>query len=193
MSEDYVIGTLFPQRFLPMLGYMAVQHAQMDHAVDQTIGTLLKVDPSAATAITSAVMNLSTRLDIMRRLIITTVSDPNDSDKLNAIRERIGELNSKRNRIMHDRQYFYSPSTDTVGYFRAENLTDPQIRMQPPTKVTIESLKEAGHEMLRTKVWLGMYLQVFPDISHPEWTDDDKFPWPDKLARLREKRSRKQD
>ena len=193
MDHDYIPGTIIPQRFMPMLGYVAVRHAQMDQAVDQMICHLSKMEASTATAVTSAVMNLSTRLDMMRRLIITTVSDPTDQDKLFSLQIRAGELSSKRNRFMHDRQYFYSPSTDTVGYFRADNLTKPQIKVQPPTEMSIEILRALGDEMFQIMIWLGMYYPTFPDSKHPNWNDDAQFPWPDIFDKQRQKRHRAQD
>ena len=191
MSDDYVPGTLFPQRFLPMLGYVAVQHSQMSHAVDGMICHLSNMETVAATAITSVVMSLRMRLDIMHRLVITTVSDPDDQDKLFSLKSCASDLNDQRNRIMHDRQYFFSPSTDTVGYFRAENLTTPQIKTQAPTEITIESLRALGDEMLQIIIWLGMYYPRWPDCKHPKWSDDAQFPWPDILEKNRQKRQKR--
>ena len=176
-----------------MLGYVAVQHAQMDHAVDDMIRYLANTTPAAGAAITSAVINLNTRLEIFRRLIITAVTDDDEQDKLFSINNRAGELSGQRNRIMHDRNYFYSPSTDTVGFFRTENLTSPQIKQQPPTEMTINSLQALGDELFKVKVWLGMYFPIFPDCKHPKWNDDDQFPWPDILTKQRRKIRHSQD
>jgi hypothetical protein len=193
MDHDYIPGTIIPQRFMPMLGYVAVRHAQMDQAVDQMICHLSKMETSTATAVTSAVMNLSTRLDIMRRLIITTVTDTTDQDKLFSLQIRAGQLSGNRNRFMHDRQYFYSPSTDTVGYYRPENLTSPQIKAQPPTEMSIDVLRALGDEMFQITIWLGMYYPMFPDCRHPTWSDDAQFPWPDIFEQRRAKRRQAQD
>lgn len=152
MDHEYIPGTIIRQRFMPMLGYVAVQHAQMDHAVDRMICHLAGTTTAAGAAITSAVINLSTRLDIMRRLTITTVTDEDDQDKLISINFRASELSGRRNRIMHDRGYSYSPSADTVALFRSDNLTSPQIKRQPPTEMTINSLRSLGDEMFQVTV-----------------------------------------
>ncbi len=178
---------------MPMFGYVAVQHAQMDHAVDGMICHLAGTTAAAGAAITSAVINLSTRLDIMRRLTITTVTDEDDQDKLFSINFRASELSGQRNRIMHDRGYSYSPSADTVALFRSENLTSPQIKRQPPTEMTIDFLRSLGDEMFQVMVWLGIYYPTFPDCKHPKWNDDAQIPWPDKLDAQLQKRRRDQD
>lgn len=192
MADEYVPGTLIPQKLLPMIGYVTVQHNQMDHAINRTIGHLSGADGNTTTAITSAVMNTSIRLDMMRRLILVNVSDRDDQDRLLALNKQAGYFGNERNRLLHDRPYFYSPSSETVGFFRSDNLTDPQIRQQPPTTFNEASLRALGDNMYKVAIWFGLYIPMFPDCPHPDWCDDARFPWPDILQQQRNQRRQTQ-
>ena len=183
MAHNYIPGTIIPDHFLPEIGYVVVQQTQLDHAINEIIWFLAEVDHTEGRAITSAVINLGTRLEIFRRLTIVNVTDEMDRSKLQAIRIRAKELVRIRNRISHDRPYSYRRSKDEIVFYREENLTEPQIRAQPPTLMTRKSLKELGDEMFKITVWLGRYLPNFPDRKHPDWSDDALFPWPDLLQR----------
>ncbi len=183
MAHNYVPGTIIPDHFLPEIGYVVVQQTQLDHAINEMIWFLAEVDHTEGRSITSAIINLSTRLEIFRRLTIVNVTDEMDRNKLQAIRIRAGELVGLRNRISHDRPYSYSPSKDEIAFLREENLTEPQIRAQPPTLMTRKSLRELGDEMFKITIWLGLYLPKFPDRKHPDWSDGALFPWPDILQR----------
>ena len=183
MAHNYIPGTIIPDHFLPGIGYVVVQQTQLDHAINEMIWFLADVGHTKGRTITSAIINLNTRLELFRRLIIVNVTDEMDRDKLESIRIRTEELVSIRNRISHDRPYSYSPSKDEITFFREENLTEPQIKARPPTLMTRKSLKELGDEMLKIKIWLGLYLPRFPDRKHPDWSNDALFPWPDILRR----------
>ena len=183
MAHKYISGTIIPDHFLPGIGYVVVQQTQLDHAVNEMIWFLAEVDPTEGRTITSMIISLSTRLELFRRLTIVNVIDEMDRNKLQAIRIRASELVGIRNRISHDRPYSYSPSKDEIIFFREENLTDPQIKDQPPTLMTKKSLRELGDEMIKIRKWLGLYLPRFPDRKHPDWNDDALFPWPDILQR----------
>ena len=176
MPDEYVWGTTIPKSFLPLFGYVSVQHSLMDQSVNATIWHLAGVNGSVGGAITSAIVNLNTRTDIMRRLVIVQIADKAEQGRLLAIGTRIGEVSGLRNRFSHDHQYYYSPSEDEIGYFRAENLTRPQIKVQPPTKITKKILQDLGDEMFKLSNWLSMYRN-----QHPHWSDGAQFPWPDKL------------
>ena len=183
MVHKYIPGTIIPEHFLPEIGYVVVQQTQLDHAINEIIWFLADVDPTEGRAITSMVFNISTRLEIFRRLTIVNVTEEMDRKKLQAIVIRAGELVGIRNRIEHDRPDSYSPSKDEITFFREESLTEPPIKVQPPTLMTRKSLKELGDEMFKIKKWLGLYLPRFPDRKHPDWSDDALFPWRDILQR----------
>jgi len=178
MPENYIIGTLIPEHFLPGLGYVAVQNSQLDHSINETIWFLGTIDAAAGIAITSTVANSSTRIEMLRRLVKVKVADEKDQKKLLALLNRADEVIGERNRFSHDRPYYYSPKNDEVGFFRDVNLSNPQIKIQPPTRITTEFLQKLGAEMFRLVVWLGMYRS-----KHPDWSDDAQFPWQDKLPK----------
>ena len=183
MAHKYISGTIIPDHFLPGIGYVVVQQTQLDHAVNEMIWFLAKVDPTEGRTITSMIINLSPRLELFRRLTIVNVANEMDRNKLQAICIRAGELAGIRNRISHDRPDSYSKARDEIVFFREENLTDPQIKDRPPTLMTKKSLRELGDEMIEITKWLGLYLPRFPDRKHPDWNNDALFPWPDKLQR----------
>ena len=183
MAHKYISGTIIPDHFLPGIGYVVVQQTQLDHAVNEMIWFLAGVDPTEGRTITSMIINLSTRLEIFRRLTIVNVIDEMDRKKLQAIAIRAGDLAAIRNRIEHDRPDSYNKARDEIAFFREENLTDPQIKDQPPTLMTKKSLRELGDEMIKIRIWLGLYLPRFPDRKHPDWNNDALFPWPDILQR----------
>ena len=183
MAINYIPGTIIPDHFLPEIGYVVVQQTQLDHAVNEIIWFLAETKLAEGRTITSAIINLGTRLELFRRLIIVKVADEMDRNKLQAIGIRAGELVSTRNRITHDRPYSYNKARDEITFFREENLTDPQIKVQPPTLMTKKSLRELGDEMIKITNWLGLYLPNFPNRKHPDWSDDALFPWPDILQR----------
>lgn len=183
---EYVPGTLVPQHFLPALGLVDVRQTQMDRAVNLTIGHLTGLDHSSLIALLSPIMNLSTRLEMLERLIPMKMKDIKDRCKLETIRREIKDLNGHRNRLIHDLPYGYSPSEDSVMLIRSETWTDPQIKAYPPKHITTDWLYELGNNMLQAETWLGMRFQ-FNGISlepHPDWLDDDKFPWRDRFERL---------
>ena len=184
MAHNYIPGTIIPDHFLPEIGYVVVQQTQLDHAVNELIWFLAETDLAEGRTITSAIINLGTRLELFRRLIIVKVADEMDRDKLHAIRIRARDLVSERNRISHDRPYSYSKSKDEITLFREENLTEPKIKAQPPTIMTRKSLKDLGDEMIKITNWLRLYLPNFPNRKHPDWSNDALFPWPDILQRL---------
>lgn len=182
MTHNYVAGTMIPEHFLPGLGYLAVRHSELDQKVSQTIWYLSGIDGNTGAAITSAITSISTKLVILCQLVTVKVKDknPNDARKLLALASRTQKVSATRNRLMHDNPYYYSPSDDEVGFFKAKNLTHPQIQISPPTRMTLDSLKTLGDEMFNLSMWFGMYQPRFPDCKHPDWLDDAKFPWPDK-------------
>ena len=189
MALHYIPGTIIPDHFLPEIGYVVVQQTQLDHAVNELIWFLAEIDHTKGRPITSAIINLGTRLEILRRLIIVNVKNEKDSNKLEAIRIRAGELVSKRNRISHDRPYDYDSSKDEITFFREENLTEPKIKAQPPTLMTRKSMRELGDEMITVTNWLGLYLPNFPTRKHPDWSNDALFPWSDIFQKLSEKQN----
>ena len=181
MAYNYIPGTIIPDHFLPEIGYVVVQQTQLDHAINELIWCLAEVGHTEGRTITSTIINIGTRLKLFRRLTIVNVTEKIDSDKLQAINIRAGELVSMRNRISHDRPYSYSKSKDEITFVREESLTEPQIKDQAPTLMTRKSLKDLGDEMIKITRWLGLYLPNFPDRKHPDWSDDALFPWPDKF------------
>ncbi len=181
MALNYIPGTIIPDHFLPEIGYVVVQQTQLDHAINEMIWFLAEVGHTGGRTITSLIINIGTRLELFRRLIIVNVTDEIDRDKLQSIRIRAEELVRIRNRISHDRPHSYSLSKDEISFFREENLTEPQIKDRPPTLMTRKSLKELGDEMFKITIWLGLFLPKFPDRKHPDWSDDALFPWPDLL------------
>lgn len=175
-SDGCVIPTGFPAALLPGLGYVAIQHAQLDHAINETIWFLAGVDANAGTAITSPVFNIGTRMEMLRRLATVTIPEGADQEKVHAIIDRASELTILRNRVTHNRPYWTDPVSQEAGFFRAENLTRPQIKIQPPVKISAQSLDELGTELMMLTIWLGMYR-----AKHPDWSDDSRFPWRTKL------------
>ena len=93
MAYNYIPGTIIPDHFLPEIGYVVVQQTQLDHAINEMIWFLAEVDHTEGRSITSAVINLSTRLEIFRRLTIVSVTDELDRNKLQigraSCRERV--------------------------------------------------------------------------------------------------------
>ncbi|TPI55857.1 hypothetical protein FJ417_23530 [Mesorhizobium sp. B3-1-7] len=183
---QYVFGTLVPQHFLPALGFIAVRQTQMDKAVNQSIGDLTGLDHSSLIALLSPVMNLSTRVEMLERLIPLKIEDIVDRCKLVAIAREVRDLNSLRNRLIHDLPYAYSPSEDSLMFVRSETWTDPQVKASLPKHVTPEGLYELGNRMLQAEIWLGMRFQSSGVglEAHPDWLDRTKFPWPDKFEQL---------
>ena len=189
MAHKFIPGTIIPDSFLPGIGYVVVQQTQLDHAVNELIWFLAEMEHTEGRAITSTIMNLGTRLELFKRLIIVTVTDEMDRKKLQAIRSRAKELVSERNRISHDKPYSINRSKTEITFFREVNLTEPKIKDQQPTLMTIESLKKLGDEMVKITNWLGLYLPNFPDQKHPDWSDDAQFPWPDKIRQLSQEKN----
>ena len=181
MAHKYIPGTIIPDHFLPEIGYVVVQQTQLDHAINEMIWFLAEVEHTEGRTITSTIMNLGTRLELLKRLIIVTVTDETDRKKLQAIHSRVKELVAERNRISHDKPYSINRSKTEITLFREVNLTEPKIKDQQPTLMTRKSLKDLGDEMIKITNWLGLYLPNFPDRKHPDWSDDALFPWPDKL------------
>ena len=189
MALNYIPGTIIPDHFLPEIGYVVVQQTQFDHAVNEIIWFLAETKLAEGRTITSAIINLNTRLDLFRRLIIVTVTDEMDRKKLQEIRIHAHEVVTMRNRISHDKPYSYSKSMDEITFYREENLTEPKIKAQEPTLMTRKSLRELGDEMIKITKWLGLYLPNFPDRKHPDWSDDALFPWPDKIRQLSQEKN----
>lgn len=175
-QDGSVFPSGFPVSLLPGFGYVVLQHANLDHTVNEAIWHLAGVDRNAGIAITSAVSALGVRIEVLRRLVIVKVTEKGDRDKLDAISQRIGELSSVRNRLMHERHYWTNQQKQEAGYFRMENFTRPQIRIQPPVTINAAVLDDLGNELSSLATWLGMFTR-----QHPVWSDDTKFPWRDKL------------
>src|SRR4051794_33336806 len=108
-AQGCVMPSGLPAALLPGLGYVALHHAQLDHAINVTVWHLAGVDSNAGTAITSAVFNLSTRVDMLRRLFIVKVGSDGDRRKLSVMADRANELSTLRNRILHERPYWINP------------------------------------------------------------------------------------
>lgn len=185
--SDPIIGTIVPEHFLPSLGYLSIRQTQMDQAVDRTISRLTGFEPNRLNALISTVMNLSTRLEMLKNAIILSVFTTEEKCKLEVIRREIRDLNGKRNRIYHDLPYSYSPSKDSLSYVRKEILTFPQVTVKPPLHFTPGDIVKIGDEMLVAETWLGLPFSNYRDgvyEPHPNWNDDGKFPWPDRYALL---------
>ncbi|TWI33479.1 hypothetical protein IQ26_03986 [Mesorhizobium tianshanense] len=158
----------------------------MDRAVNLTIGHLTGLDHSSLIALLSPVMNLTTRLAMLEQIIPLKMQDKADKCKLEVVRREVKDLNSQRNRLIHDLPYGYSPSEDSLMLVRSETWTDPQIKANPPKHITTETLYELGNNMWQAEIWLGMRFQL-NGVSfkpHPDWLDDDKFPWRDRFEKL---------
>lgn len=84
------------------LGRFAIEFADMEDALNRTIHELLRLQEDTGHALTSAIMNVSTRLDILRSLV-TQIPLQNDYQRIiqSAIDEAF-EINTKRNWFLHD-------------------------------------------------------------------------------------------
>lgn len=185
--ENSVPGTLVPLHFLEALGFLNVRQTELDRAVDRTIGYFTGLDNGRLNAILSPIMNLSTRLEMLQNLIPLSNYTPKEKCKFETIRREVLSANGQRNRLLHDIPYSYSPSDDTLGYIRKKTYSIPQVRISPIIEVTPAKIIDYGNEMWTLQIWLG--LPFFTDLEgnfvpHPHWSDDDKFPWPDKYAQL---------
>ena len=95
MAEDLVLGTSIPQNFLTWYGYASVRHAGMDQAVNSTITLLAQLDRNSSVGILSAVVTFPTRLEMMRHLILTNVTNTDHQDMLLIIQKRAVDLHGR--------------------------------------------------------------------------------------------------
>jgi hypothetical protein len=189
-DHQYVWGTLIPQHFLAPLGYVNVRQTQLDNQVNHVIAELLGVDHSSAIAVLAPVMNLTTRLDMMKNLIPLKIPGLRDRCKMETLRREATDLSKERNRLTHDLPYSYSPTEDSISFVRTETWTSPQIRAVQPKRVTPDTLIELAEKIGNVQVWMGF--RFFRDFDgqpdpHPAWLDDDAFPWRDRYEQLLQK------
>lgn len=181
-DPEFVTDTIIPVHFLPMLGYVNVRHNQFDHAIDQTIWRLAGLNESNGAAITSCVMNPSTRLDMIAKLIPIAGLSETEQLKLETARRVAVEVNGRRNRFAHDFATGYLDTGDVVWMFKRDSALSPNAIA--PTELGIAQLKSLGDETYAVSRWLrGFY------DKDPTWADDAAFPWPDKLRELAQSRN----
>lgn len=84
------------------LGGFIVSFGQMESNIDWLIHELLELEPDTGQALTSAIINFSTRLDILGSLARDLESAEPHREALDAIRNQAIDLNSYRNWMLHD-------------------------------------------------------------------------------------------
>jgi hypothetical protein len=85
------------------VGFFSIEFAELEACLDNTIHELLSLEPDTGTALTSAIRNLSTRLDILESLARELeIADEHRKPLQTAIEKTIG-LSSYRNWLLHDR------------------------------------------------------------------------------------------
>lgn len=179
--DPFTSEGVFPEHFLPEIGRLTIRHVMLDDAINATIWHIAFKNSTLGNAITSGIISLKTRLELLRRLIVVGVEDVTDKAKLFVLIRIAEDLSATRNRIMHDKGYWYSPSDDEVGMFRAEVFGIPQLKTTPPTRVSIRKLELLCTEMACVTSNLSRYC-----VQHEDW-HVEHFPWPDKLREQLEK------
>lgn len=201
-----------PDHFMPAIGQVMVQHAFMDSKLQNTICLLSGMSYNAGVSVLAPVTTTKTRATMLQHLARTMAKDLSYLCKLLVLGDVIAEVSNERNIIAHTIPYFYSPSTDEIGYFKEVNKTNPQISQQPPYTATVKSLYDLAGRIQLVGIWLGMlqpnclpngimregmnFDEVVDAIKkhatrHPDWDNDACFPWQDRFRGKVDHESRK--
>lgn len=109
MRSHHILTPLWP-----VIGRFVTRFAELEMWVNDIIGLLLNLKPETAQALTSAIMNLSTRLDILNSLIERLDMSEDHRATLQQIADRTIALNAFRNWLIHEpwigRSYDQEPS-----------------------------------------------------------------------------------
>ena len=190
--------TFVPDAFLPVIGLVMVTHALMDNKLQEAICFVGGIDYTVGVSFLSEVEMTVKRAGIFKNLARVKEPNLNQMAKMLILGEMVVKLSEERNIIAHQVPYWVNSENSQIGYFKETNKTNPQIKVQPPYVATIDSLVSLARKMESVAICLSMIIpQCLPDgvdikgktseelrallISHPRWSDDAQFPWPDKL------------
>lgn len=181
-EEEYVYGTVVPERYLPLIGRVTISHNQMDHTINRLIWHLAGIDSSKGGAITSSVKSTATRLEIVRKLIPNAENDETIRLKLEILRQEACRQSGVRNRLSHDIVAAHEPSLDMLFIVKQEALIDFPNKEHPEHIQTPESLIKIAADLEKVSRCIDLYL-----ASDTRWQNDAEFPW---FAKLRQERYR---
>jgi hypothetical protein len=84
------------------LGRFAIEFAEMEDALNRTIHEILGLQENTGYALTSAIFNVSTRLDILESLVAQIRLLDGHQEIIQAAVDEAFKINSKRNWFLHD-------------------------------------------------------------------------------------------
>jgi hypothetical protein len=146
------------------LGLYAMEFVALESQVDISIGIFLRIphEPHAI-ILTSAIFNVSTRLDILHSLVNAVVAPEKMTAELDSCLKEIRELNAYRNWILHNTWAgFEPPDTWPKARWIISGNSKWQNRPFTPTAIEANATKcKATKLKLRklTKAWDAYYLK----------------------------------
>lgn len=166
--DEFIPGSVVPVSMCQHIGAFVVQFAALEQEINRLIWRINGAGLTKGRAITASINNYWPRVQLGLRLA-STMEDGSDKSKVRTLFKQFQAVAEYRNRILHDEATFYSPSTGTVGYWRATTHFQPS----PPTHVSEQ------HLSFNTKLSLALMARAQQyNIGNPAWTENDEhFPW----------------
>jgi len=200
----FIVG--MPDVFYPAIGRVIVSHAFADGKLNDAINFHSGMDGAAGIAVLAPVTSTADRAKMLKYLARVKSKTASEYCKYHVLAHLITDLSELRNKVAHNIPYAWS--SREIMYVKKTNLTMPQITKEEIERFTLQRLANIALELHKVGVWLGIALPgVFPDGfspagksfeeiraillenagTHPEWLNDDAFPWQAKFkARMKE-------
>ncbi len=177
MKHD-VVTELASGNVLLALGFVVVRKAQLDEAIDFAVCQLAKRQSDPFYGDVSHADCDRQKLDVLKTLIVNS---------------QLGQRDKAMLRILHREAtalYESWKQTMSAPIGVAAFVEDKNSKSHSGSANTIEhddqkiehETFQLGHAMLRLQIWLSYPFSIESNETrhpHPDWEDDNSFPWPE--------------
>ena len=140
---------------------------------------LMRLEPREADLLQILMRDFNTRLRLFSALVQLNVKD----EKLKILGKRVaslmGQANSDRNNLLHDKWETYSPETDSLNKARLE-INHGEVKQLPVHGITLTLVKETVAFIERTTTALSHWAECFRYQELLKRPDLVPRPLPDK-------------
>jgi hypothetical protein len=161
------------------MGKVALEFAHLEDRTTLATMLLMRLEIREASLLQVLMRDFNTRIRLFRALIELNVKDENLRKLGERVASLMGQANSDRNNLLHDKWETYSSETDSLNKARLEVGDHGELKQLPVHGITVPLVEETVNFIKRVGLALADWTDRFryqelrkrPELAHPPLPD----------------------